>query len=82
MRIAKLQHGALGSNQANANRGYAQLFPSGEPQLTAADLESPSSSGIDRGQRESLPDMPLSSPCSNSDADTSAKDDFACFAND
>ena len=76
MRIAKLQRGVLVGNQAYANRGYGQLFPSGEPQWTATDLESPSSSGIDHSQ---MPDMPLSSPSSNSDADTSVTDEDACF---
>ena len=82
MRIAKLQRGVPVSNQAYANRGYGKLFPFGETQWTAADLESPSSSGIDRGQWESLPDMPLSSSGSNSDADTSATDENACFEHD
>ena len=80
MRIAKLQRGVVFSTQAVSNRGYGELFPPGRPQWTAANLEPPSSSGIDGGQWEDLLDMPLSSPCSGIDPDPSATDeDAACF---
>ena len=82
MRIAALQRGVPVSNQAYANRGYGKLFPCGEPQWTAADLELPCTSGIDQCQWDSLPDMPLSDSDADSDADTSATDDHAWFEHD
>ena len=80
MRIAKLQRGVVVSNQAVANRGYGELFPPGEPQWTAADLEPPSSSGIDRADWQDFTELPLSSPYSDIDADSSNIDegDEAC----
>ena len=79
MRTAALQRGVPGSNQAYANRAYGKLFPFGEPQWAAADLETPCVSGFDRCHWDSLPGMPLADSDADSHADTSTTNDDACF---